>query len=101
MLDFSTAQLPFKKTKSTNPEQDLEPVDAAPTTNELKAPWYKRLKRWQLAVINLLVIFSTAVATIGIYTFVISQDLMVQAQTARATGMEAYTSFKGQNLPAT
>src|SRR5690554_6902904 len=103
MFDFSTAQLPFLNKKGNEPASDKEALnqDTIVVESTSQLPWYRRLKRWQLGLIACSIIFITALATIGIYTYIVVDDLLMQAQTARITGVEAYTAFKGQNLPET
>lgn len=118
MFDFSTAQLPFfnrsddsksqDKTSSTAGDSATADSEASNQQDELsnqaasrlEQPWHKRLKRWQLALLVGTLILLATLATIGIYTYVISQQLISQTQAARTTAMEGYTAFRGQNLPA-
>lgn len=99
MFDFSKVTIPFRKKPNT--EDDHTSVVTQEQPEKPSLPWYRRLKRWQIGLILASVSLLASLATLGVFTYFVVMDLRVQAQTARATATEAYTTFKSQDLPKT
>jgi len=60
----------------------------------------KNLKPWLIGLGIFLLFFITISATLGFYTFKVSQDLKNESLQLKAQSQQTYTLFKDQNLPA-
>jgi hypothetical protein len=95
-LDENRILAEFSPSNESN--ETVSPAsDPTPT-----APPKKTWKRWQkitLSIFLVLLVLLTAGGVVAARTYSVVQQIQAEGQALELTGREAYTSFKGQNLP--